>query len=93
MSLHLPEVGNRGDEGWFPTDVSPKALGKGAARDQVIRCLRGPIAELTCIRIHDVLLQVTLALDALLDEKPGEEPDLWRGMVLPNEAVVGTSIS
>ena len=90
LSLHLPEVGNRGDEGWFLADVLPKALCKGTARDQMIRCLWGTVAQVTDIGVHNVLhLQVAFALDAPLEKKPGEELHFRRSMVLPHKLVEG----
>ena len=90
MSLHLPEVGNRGDEGRFPADVPPEALCKGTIRDQMIRCLWGTVAQVTDIGVHNVLhLQVAFALDAPLEKKPGEELHFRRSMVLPHKLVEG----
>jgi hypothetical protein len=91
LSLHLPEVGNWGDEGRFPADVPPKALCKGTARDQMICCLRGTVAQFTDIGVHNVLhLQVAFALDAPLEKKPSEELHFRRSMVLPHKLVEGT---
>ena len=49
--------------------------------------LSGALAQLAHIRVQDVLLlQVGLALYAVLEEQPGEEFDLRGGMVLQDEA-------
>ena len=56
MSLELPEFRDGRDEEWIPAEVSPELPGEGAAGDQVVGRLSGTVANLTCVRVQDILL-------------------------------------
>jgi len=93
LRFNSPKVVNGWDVGWVPANVTPEALGKRAACYQVVGDFSGAGTELTSVSIQDVfLLQVVAALDAVLEEKPGKELDLWWSVVLPNKVVGITDV-
>ena len=62
--------------------MAPETLSDGTAKNQVRRRLSGALAQLVHIRVQGVLLlQVGIALYAVLEEQPGKELDLRGGMV------------
>ena len=66
----------------------PETSGEGASRNEVGCGFHAQVADFASVIVQAMFLhQIFLYLDAILDQKPTEEFDLWRGTILPNKLV------
>lgn len=91
VAVQSKETGGRESGGHPICSQNCCAKGQGTLGDDVVGVLRITSADVaTVVLKHAFASEVDFALDAVLDQQPGEESDFGGSSVMPNEVDVGT---